>query len=137
MNNNEREAMRWLEQSKHDAKAADINRREGYPEIACFLCQQAAEKALKAFLHQLGERPVIGHSVYLLCKRCQTYREEFSLLLDVCRELDQYYIPTRYPNGLPGGIPHEVFTEENAREALKMLERVIELVTGFVGKVGS
>jgi len=27
MNNNELEAMRWLEQSKHDAKAADVNRR--------------------------------------------------------------------------------------------------------------
>ena len=135
MNNNELEAARWLEQSKHDGAAAEVNRREGYHEIACFLSQQAAEKALKAFLYQQGERPVIGHSVYLLCKRCQTYKDDFSSILDTCKELDLYYIPTRYPNGLPGGIPHEVFTEENAREALKMLERVMELVSQSMGKL--
>ena len=25
---------------------------------------------------------------------------------------DTYYIPTKYPNGLPDGIPAEVYTEE-------------------------
>jgi len=135
MNNNDLEAMRWLRQSKHDAAAAEVNRREGYPEIACFLSQQAAEKALKAFLYQQGERPVIGHSVYLLCRKCQTYEEEFSSILDTCKELDQYYIPTRYPNALPGGIPHEVFIDAHAREALKMLERVMALVSQSTGKL--
>lgn len=24
--------------------------------------------------------------------------------------LDKYYIPTRYPNGLPGGVPYEALT---------------------------
>ena len=134
MNNNELEAARWTEQSKHDAEAADVNRREGYHEVACFLCQQAAEKALKAFLYQQGERPVIGHSVYMLCKRCQEYREDFSLILDICRDLDQYYIPTRYPKGLPGGIPHEVFTEANARDALKKVGQVAKLVTELMTK---
>jgi hypothetical protein len=28
VNDNELEATRWLEQSRHDAKAADINRRD-------------------------------------------------------------------------------------------------------------
>jgi len=105
MNNNELEAMRWLEQSKHDAKTADMNRTEGYHEVACSLCQHAAEKALRAFLYQQSERPVIGYSVYLLCTRCQAYRAEFSLMLDIRRKLDQYHIPTRYPSRLPGGIP--------------------------------
>lgn len=31
--------------------------------------------------------------------------------------LDQLYGPTRYPTGLPGGVPAEVFTEEQATEA--------------------
>jgi HEPN domain-containing protein len=129
--------MRWLEQSKPDAKTADMNRREGYHEVACSLCQHAAEKALRAFLYQQGKWPVIGYSVYLLCTRCQAYREEFSLMLAICRKLDQYYIPTRYPNGLPGGIPHEVSSEENAREAQEKLERIMELVSGFLIKVES
>lgn len=28
--------------------------------------------------------------------------------------LDQYYVPTRYPNGLPGGIPSDVYTGDQA-----------------------
>jgi HEPN domain-containing protein len=128
MNNNETEARRWLEQSKHDARAAEINIREWYFEIACFLSQQAAEKALKAFLYLKGERPVVGHSAYLLCKRCEAYGQEFGDILDVCKELDRYYIPTRYPNGLPGGIPHDVFTSQDAQAALAQLQQAMELI---------
>ncbi len=132
MNNNVQEARRWFEQSRHDARAAEMNSREGFPEIACFLCQQAAEKALKAFLYYQGERPVVGHSTFLLAKRCQDYEQGFSPILDVCRTLDRYYIPTRYPNGLPGGIPHEVFTAQDARRALEDLEQVMALVTSYL-----
>ena len=57
--------------------------------------------------------------------------------LEAMRWLKQNHVPARYPNGLPGGIPHEVCTEENAREALNMLARIIESVSEFVGKVGS
>ena len=34
------------------------------------------------------------------------------------RRLDQLYIPTRYPNGLPGGVPAEVFSREQTMEAI-------------------
>jgi HEPN domain-containing protein len=132
MNNNVQQARRWFEQSGHDARAAEVNRREGFSAIACFLCQQTAEKALKAFLYYQGERPVVGYSTFLLARRCQDYEQGFAALLDVCRSLDRYYIPTRYPNGLPGGIPHEVFTEEDARHALEALERVMALVTSYL-----
>jgi len=63
-----------------------------YSILACFLSQQAAEKALKAYL------------------------------------LDQYYIPTRYPNGLPGGIPYKVYTWEQAQEAIVGAQRVLDQV---------
>jgi len=33
--------------------------------------------------------------------------------------LDQYYIPTRYPNGLPDGIPSEAYNKTQAREAVE------------------
>jgi len=41
--------------------------------------------------------------------------------------LDQYYIPTRYPNGLPGSLPYEVYTEGQAAKALESSLQVIEL----------
>jgi len=42
--------------------------------------------------------------------------------------LDKYYIPTRYPNGLSGGIPAEAFDEDDARKALEMARGVIDFV---------
>ena len=132
MNNNRREARRWFDQGKHDHEAAKVNKREGFYEVACFLCQQSAEKVLKSFLYHQGERPVIGHSTYLLAKRCRAYESEFASVLDLCKSLDQYYIPTRYPNSLPGGIPHEVFTKEDARRALEGLRQIIALVSSFL-----
>jgi hypothetical protein len=46
MTNREREARRWWRQAVRDAESADINRRQDRHEVACFLGQQAAEKAL-------------------------------------------------------------------------------------------
>lgn len=128
MNHNLQEAHRWLTQACHDIDAAALNAREGYADVACFLAQQAAEKALKAYLYGQGERAVVGHATYLLLKRCQHYDASFEALQDLCRRLDQYYIPTRYPNGLPGGIPHEVYTQDQAQEAIAGARKVIDQV---------
>jgi len=127
-NRNLQEAHRWLAQAGYDADAAALNAREGYAALACFLAQQAAEKALKAYLYAQGERAVIGHATYLLLRQCQHYDASFDALRDLCRRLDQYYIPTRYPNGLPGGIPHEVYTRDQAQEAIASAQRVLNQV---------
>lgn len=39
-----------------------------------------------------------------------------------------YYVPTRYPNALPGGVPHRSYTEEQAREAIFGCEQVMAAV---------
>jgi len=49
-------------------------------------------------------------------------RERFpqlSTLRETAGLLDQYYIATRYPNGLAGGVPFEAFGERQAREAIE------------------
>jgi HEPN domain-containing protein len=132
MNANRQEASRWLSQAQHDLRAAAINRRERFPEIACFLAQQAAEKALKAYLYAQGDRVVVGHATHLLVRRCSDYDSSFDNLLDACRILDQYYIATRYPNGLHDGIPHDVYTDAQAKEAISQAEQVLKAVTASV-----
>ena len=59
MNNNGAEAKRWFDQGVRDRAAAESNRVNGFHEVACFLCQQSAEKLLKAFLYRQGERMVV------------------------------------------------------------------------------
>jgi HEPN domain-containing protein len=43
--------------------------------------------------------------------------------------LDEYYIPTRYPNGLPGTTrPHEFYDREEAAECLQLAESVLSAI---------
>ena len=41
---------------------------------------------------------------------------------------DRYYIPTRYPNGLPGGVPAQSYQADEAQQALEMAEKTVALV---------
>ena len=43
----EAEARRWLAQAESDLAFAEVGVREGFFAQACFICQQAGEKALK------------------------------------------------------------------------------------------
>lgn len=132
MNGNEKEAKRWYDQGVRDREAALSNRNEGFHEVACFLCQQSADKLLKAFLYYQGERAVFGHSTLSLAEKCQEYEDDFSAVLDNCRRLDQLYTPTRYPNSLPDKIPADFFTRQSSQEAISHLESIVELVSRFL-----
>lgn len=122
---NRNEARRWLDQALHDRDAARLNREHGFHEHACFVAQQSAAKALKAFLYARGEGPVLGHSTLDLVRECTRHEAAFGALEDTCRRLDQLYIPTRYPNGLPSGIPHDFYNRSLSNQALADLDAVM------------
>ena len=125
----EKEGMRWLEQANEDFDTAKclINNKKWY--MVCFLSQQIAEKALKAYLYYKGEKFVIGHSVTDLCKWANEIDKSFSHLIDKISILDGYYLPTRYPNSLPSNIPKNVYNEKSARESLELANRTIKFVS--------
>lgn len=51
------------------------------------------------------------------------------------KKLDQYYIPTRYPNSLPGGIPSRYYDDpKEAEEAMRLAKNVLELVEKQISK---
>ena len=50
------EARRWLQQALYDLKAARWNIQGGFHDTACFLAQQAGEKALKSLLYYVGSK---------------------------------------------------------------------------------
>ncbi len=127
------EAGRWLRQAERDLDDAEFATRGSRYHLACFLAQQSAEKALKAFLFFKGAERVWGHSVAELCRDAAELDGEFAELGKIAGSLDKYYIPTRYPNGLPGGIPAEAFIEDDARSALGIARRVIGKVGEKVG----
>lgn len=127
------EGQRWLDQAREDLKWARHLAEQGGYHIACFLAQQVAEKALKAFLYAQGEELVIGHSVARLCSAAAAAEPAFD---EHCRSwavLDAFYIPTRYPNGLPGGIPAEAYPQETAESAVALATQVVGFVDARLG----
>jgi HEPN domain-containing protein len=127
------EGLRWFRQAQHDLSDAEYSRAGSRYNLACFLCQQAAEKALKAFLYARGAEHVLGHSVADLATECGFLDEEFHALKPKAAPLDHYYVPTRCPNSLPGGIPAEAFHESDARRALQLAGGVIGVVRAKLG----
>ena len=97
---------------------AELGAREGFPAQVCLVCQQAAEKALKALHYLGGARMVFGHSLVELLDDLARSAPALGRLREAAQQLDQYYIPTRYPNGLPGGIPADAFSTRQATEAV-------------------
>jgi HEPN domain-containing protein len=122
------EGRRWLLQAEQDLDDAEFNLSGKRYNVACFLAQQSAEKALKAYLFSKGAEEVWGHSVAELCKDAQTFDPAFSQLDPKASPLDKYYIPTRYPNALPGGIPSKAFDENDAKNAIRLTKEVIDFV---------
>jgi len=126
------EGKRWLEQAVEDLKwAKDLAKRGGY-HIACFLSQQIGEKALKAFLYAQGEEIVIGHSVERLCHSASKFNADFLKKVKKWAILDGYYIPTRYPNGLPDSIPARIYSKEVAGEAVRLAEEMVDFIKGKI-----
>lgn len=122
------EGKRWLRQALQDLDDVKFTLNGDRYHLACYLAQQAAEKALKAILYAKGAEIVFGHSVAELaikagkyCKGLETARKRLALL-------DKYYIPTRYPNGLPGGIPAEAFDKDDGKKALMIATEALQLV---------
>jgi len=127
-NQNLIEADRWLQQARHDLEVARWNAKGKFWSDTCFMSQQAAEKALKAFCYAQGERDVIGHALLVLVRRCAKYDASFRQLEAECKKLDKYYIISRYPNGLPGLIPAEYFDEGEANTAIQQGDSIIKHV---------
>lgn len=126
------EGQRWLAQAREDLKWAKHLAEEGGWYLACFISQQVTEKALKGFLYAQGEDIVLGHSVARLCASAANYRPEFQKKRQRWSLLDGYYIPTRYPNGLPDGIPADVYTKEAATGAVALATDAVDFVTGLL-----
>lgn len=122
------EAIRWLSQAEEEFKDATDLMRTGRFYLSLYLCQQSAEKALKAFIYLKEEEPVFTHSVAVLLRMAMSLDDDFKSV-KAAKRLDDYYIPTRYPNGLPGEIPARYYDDrEEVENALAWSEKIIELV---------
>lgn len=99
------------------------NPQENLFGIACFHVHQAIEKYLKGYLLHKGEQPPLIHDLKILLDKCIEYDENLFQFSDTCKELNPYYIETRYEPGSP-----EDFTHEEAEEVYVRAEELINYI---------
>ena len=122
------EGARWFRQAERDLEDAAFNRQGERYNLACFLCQQAAEKAVKAYLYRRGAEDVWGNSLLDLCEDAKIFEMYFDTIKAEARQLDKYYDITRYPQYLPSGIPAEAFDDIDAERAIELAGIVVRFV---------
>jgi HEPN domain-containing protein len=132
-----KESSRWYLQAKDDFKFVQWVLKEGvFFDKGCFLAQQAGEKVIKACLYAIGKRRVIGHSLFEMIVELIGIEKEFKKITEPAKRLDRFYITTRYPNGLPGGSPFQVYSLSDLETAFEDLSAIFKFSEAFLKKNG-
>jgi HEPN domain-containing protein len=114
----------WFECAEDDLKFAKIGLREGFYSQVCFLSQQVIEKTLKGCIKSQGRAFPKTHKLvdlYHLCnfKWLHPYKDRIKLI-------DEFYIPTRYPDAIPGTLPTRFANEKDAKESISAAEEILD-----------
>ena len=133
---NMREAIRWLTTADDDLDSAVILKINGKYAHSCFHAQQAGEKALKAVWFFADADPW-GHSIKKLIEDLTSVDFKLYQKLEpharMGMVLDRFYIPTRYPNGLPDITPDVAFTNEDADTCITYSKKILDEVRSLLG----
>lgn len=121
----------WWRQAERDMEHARATARDGRHEWACFAAHQAAEKAVKA-LHLARGQEAWGHVVAKLLAELPESTQVPERLVERGRALDNFYVPTRYPNGHVSGAPFEHYGPLQSEQALEHADAILEFVRSEV-----
>ncbi len=114
---------RWMMNAKSTLKSAINDMASGFYNWSCFKAQQSAEYAIRAYLRGIGS-DMFGHSISLLIKKAG-FNDE---IINTAKIVDKFYIPTRYTDAWSEGIPSDYYTDNNAKDAIKASESIINEV---------
>lgn len=107
---------RWLEFARQDLQMAELALNEGIYNQVCFHSHQCVEKCIKGLIANIGKTPPRTHSIVDLLSLLPP--EYLPQLREDLAQLDIFYIPTRYPDALPGSLAEGLPDNEDARDAI-------------------
>lgn len=113
----------WMRQARKDYEAAEANLETGQYFVCVFLCQQCAEKALKAVVLKKTWELIKTHDLKFLAKKAGASTD----MQMKTAYLSPYFVETRYPD-YDDEIPAETYDEKEAKEALKLAKEILEWV---------
>ena len=127
----------WAAKAEEDNVSARILLEyDGPAATVCFLCQQMAEKYLKAFV-LLQDRPLRRvHDLEVLLRDCMDLDGSFADLGSEAKLLTSYYMPSRYPDDLPEDVrPEEGVSAYEA--ATRIRTRILGVVDRLLKPPGT
>lgn len=115
----------WLELAQSDLNIAkeDAGKKERFGYVG-FLCQQATEKFLKAYIIAFELEFLKTHDLETLLETCILKDPDFGRLRIPCRLLTPFYIETRYPDF----VEISKLRGKNVKDALKYAEEIAKFV---------
>lgn len=129
------EAKRWFTTAEDDLDTAKILKKNAKYAHSCFHAQQAGGKALKSIWYFIDADPW-GHSIKMLIDGLKDENKEFYRAMKTFERigsvLDRFYIPTRYPNGLPDITPDIAFFREDAETCVTQAEKILNRVKSIL-----
>lgn len=132
---NRNETRRWLATARDDMESARTLEKNGKYAHACFHAQQAAEKSLKTVWIREDADPW-GRSIKKLIGDLEsvnlTTHQYFSEYTRGGLVLDQFFIPTQYPNGLPELTPAEAFIADDASQCILLQGSIVSAVERYI-----
>ena len=111
----------WLQQAEHDIGAARLLRSNGYWDTCALMCQQAAEKAIKAvWIDVKGSAPPKVHWVERLAEELGAPQD----IVDAASMLVAEYTASRYPDALASPA-FQLYSDDDSDERLGYAESII------------
>lgn len=103
----------WFDKGEHDLRAAEVilHSDDAPYDMVCFHTQQCVEKYLKGFLTFHQEEVQRTHDLVNLNATCSRIDPSFNQWEEICEQLTDYAIETRYPDDL---VEYSAEEAENA-----------------------
>jgi HEPN domain-containing protein len=122
---------RWLATADDHLLVARHDAEGGFHNAAVLQAERAAQCALKALLHGVGEAGATRrHGLLTLAASAGSYAGLSATdgdRQDLAR-LAREYLPSRYPDALPEGTPRGHFTEADSAWAAGVADRTVAAV---------
>src|SRR5947209_20399167 len=124
------EAKAWMVKAWRDSETARraANGQPPFYDVAVYHCQQAAEKAVKAFLVHHGKPYEKTHDIEVLVDLACEIENSFSKLADAADALTPYATQFRYPNATFALEPQPSEYDEAQQHALAIYKFVLNLL---------
>lgn len=122
---------RWWQTADSSLETAHLAHEYGAYHHACLHGEQAAQQVVKGLLHGVGaSSDARGQDLSALGRAAEDALGA-ALLEDVWEalaRLSRHYLPSRYPDALPGGTPLDHYTSADSAQALNDATLVSDFV---------